>query len=926
MNEQPLSIEFLGWDRPALDVAAERLVAWSSRPDELDLSRVAVVLPGARAGRLLLSLLTRRAMSSPMPLCPPTVATPGEIPELTLGSNPRVAGDVATLMAWVTALKGLSPETFRALAGDPPPLDEFSRWLGLADLLVGCEAQLAAAGLTMGGVAAAADEFGAGFAKERWDAAAAAQGSRDALLANRGLIEQHAARREALRATSRPVAAFDRLVLVGLAELPPIAKQAIVASGIPTTVLVHGRPSERDMLDDWGMPRADSAELLDVRVDREMIVFADTARDQSHEALAAALEGNPTCDDTTLCLADESLASATARLAAEAGVAVHHAAGTPLQQTRIWRLVAAIRRHLTERTVESLRALLRQPDIERSLDITSGLMPRLDEYAEQTLHQSLGEPWRTESGRFARSFEEVHRRLDDMFEALDDAKGGEAADELLTLLAAALRNDDSHPADLRPGDCRAFNAFRKIIDQFRLPASRTMLEGVGSVQILGLILRSASRVAVPDEVAGPSLEIIGWLEAAMDPGPRLTVSGFNEGIVPAAIGTDPLLTESMRSTLDLPNARTRLARDAWLLRTLVGSKRRLRLVCGRRSAEGDPLRPSRLLLAAAPDELPHRVLEAMGKTRGRAATRVELRSRSEDSTAFVVPVMSPTPVAHGDTFSVTSFRTYIESPYQFYLRHVLGLDEATTPGREASAATFGNLVHEALKAFALDEPMRRVTDPHRIEAALLAGLEREARKAFGDRGSPAAMLQVEIAKRRLRTLAAWQAARTRDGWIIAETEWSPPTKAVEFMVDGRAAQIRGKIDRIDRHAGTGRLSILDFKTGDRSRKPSDAYKERSGVWKDLQLPLYRHLAASLGADDGSVLGYVNIGPEADAIALAEAAWDPGVLRGADDAASDVIRKVREGRFEDTGTIGTFNPIHAAMAGQGLESDDEGEEA
>jgi hypothetical protein len=71
---------------------------------------------------------------------------------------------------------------------------------------------------------------------------------------------------------------------------------------------------------------------------------------------------------------------------------------------------------------------------------------------------------------------------------------------------------------------------------------------------------------------------------------------------------------------------------------------------------------------------------------------------------------------------------------------------------------------------------------------------------------------------------------------------------------------------------------------------------------------------------------VNIGPEADAIALAEAAWDAGVLRGADDAASDVIRKVREGRFEDTGTIGTFNPIHAAMAGQGLESDDEGEEA
>ncbi len=925
MSEPSMSIAFLGWDRPALHEAADRLAAWSSRPDELDLSRVAVVLPGARAGRVLLSVLTRRAAASPMPFCPPAIATPGEIPEIVLGSNSRVAGAAATLMAWVTALQGLAPETFRALAGNPPPLDEFSRWLGLAEMLVGCEAQLAAANRTMGDVAAASDQFGPGFAKERWEAAAAAQAARDAVLENSGLIERHKARRDALRANSRPAPAFDRLVLLGLAELPPVAKESIVASGIPTTVMVHGRESDRDMLDDWGMPRADSAELLDVRLDRELIVFAESARDQSHEALAAALEDGPTCDQTTLCLADDSLASVTARVAAEAGVAVHHAAGTPLQRSRVWRLTAAVRRHLTERTLESLRGLLRQPDIERSLGLAGRVMARLDEYAEQTLHHSLEEPWRTESGRYIRSFEDVHLRLEELLKALDDAKGGDAADELLKLLATVLSHDDAHPADLRPGDRRAFNSFRTVIDLFREPDSRTMLAGVGSVHVLGLILRTASRVAVPDEAAEPALEVIGWLEAAMDPAARLTVAGFNEGAVPAAVGTDPLLTESMRTTLSLPNSRTRLARDAWLVRTLAGSKRSLRLVYGRRSADGDPIRPSRFLLAAPPDELPIRVLEAIGKIRGRAPRRVDARERCADGTAFVVPVMSPAPVAHDDIFSVTSFRTYIQSPYQFYLRHVLGLDEATPPGREASGATFGNLVHEALKTFALDEPMRLVTDPRRIEAAMLAGLEREARRAFGDRSSPASMLQVEIAKRRLRTLAAWQADRTKEGWIIAETEWSPPGKSVEFPVDGRAAQIRGKIDRIDRHADSGRLAILDFKTGDTPRKPSDAYRVRSGDWEDLQLPLYRHLAASLGADDGSVLGYVNIGPEADAIALAEAAWDPKVLREADETAADVIRKVREGRFETAGTIGTFHPIHAAMAGQGFETDDEGED-
>ncbi|MEI7657938.1 MAG: PD-(D/E)XK nuclease family protein [Phycisphaerae bacterium] len=924
MKQAPESIEFLGWDRPALHVAAERLAAVSSRRDELDLSRVAVVVPGARAGRLLLSLLTQQSAAAPKPFCPPTISTPGEVPELVLGSHPRVAGELATLMAWVTVLKGLDVATFRDLAGEPPPLDEFTRWLGLAEMLVRCEAQLAAAGLTMQTVAALADEFGPGFAKERWSAAAEAQASRDALLRSCSLIERHAARREALQATDRGASRFDRLVLVGVAELPPIAKQAILASGIATTVLVHGRDADRDMLDDWGMPRTDAAGLLEVHVDRESIVFTDSARDQAHEALAASLEGEPACDETTLCIADESLTSVVTRVASEAGVSVHRGAGTLLQKLRIWKLVAAIRRHLSEDSIESLRSLVRQPDIERFAGIRGSLIPRLDDYAEQTLHQSMSEPWRAEARRYATGLEGVARELHGLLAPLREADGGGVADQLLAMLATVLKDDAAHPADLRPADHRAFKAFRDVVDLFREPDARTLLKGVGSVQVLGLILRSASRAAVPDDVTAPSLELVGWLESALDPSPRLTVAGFNEGIVPGATGADPLLTETMRMKLGLPHAATRNARDAWLLRTLMGSKRRLRLVCGRRSVDGDPLRPSRFLLSAAPEELPGRVLTAMGKAAGTKPRRVRPLATRTGGSGFVVPVMTPTPVSHDDRFSVTSFRTYIESPYQFYLKHVLGLEEAAPPGREASAATFGNLVHAALKVFSDDTSLRHATDTHRIEAALLAGLEAEARKAFGAVPSPAVTLQVEIAKRRLRTLAAWQAARTSEGWIIAEAEWPPRGTVVEFPVDDRAATITGQIDRIERHAKDGRLAILDFKTGDQPRKPADAYKVRSREWKDLQLPLYRHLAASLGADDGSLLAYVNIGAELDAIDVREAKWDPATLHAADETAKHVIQEVRAGRFHETGKIGAFNPIHAAMAGQGFEADDEGE--
>ncbi len=926
MSGRPDSIEFLGWDRPALHVAAEWLAGISSRRAELDLSRVAVIVPGSRAGRSLLSLLTQHAARGPVPFCPPTIATPGEIPELALGPFPGVAGDVAVLMAWMHALKDLDVATFASLAGERPPADAVSRWLGLADMLMRCESHLAAAGLTMADVSAGGSSFGSGFPQQRWDAAAKAQTARDELLASKGLTERHAARRRTL--TERRVGSprFDRIVLVGLAEMAPVSRQAIVVSRIPVTVLVHGREQDRDLLDDWGMPRVDSAQLIDVRVDRGSIVFADSPRDQAHESLAAALEGGPACDETALCIADESLTSVTARVAAEAGIAVHLGAGTPLQHSRIWRLVTAIRRHMAENTIETLRAIARQPDMERLLDIRGGVLARLDEYAEQTLHQSLSEAWREESRSYAAPIEAIDRRLRELLGPLREATGDEAADELLALLANILSDDADHPADLHDRDLRAFKAFRDVVDSCRGSDARAMLKGVPSIDVLGLMLRAAARVSVPDEACHPSLELIGWLEAALDPSPRMAVSGFNEGIVPGASSPDPLLTESMRAQLGLPCTATRLARDAWLLRTLEGSKRSLTLICGRRSVDGDPLRPSRFLLAADAEQLPGRILEAMGKVSGPPRRQVRLRARESSADRFCVPVKAPAPVAHDDRFSVTSFRTYLASPYQFYLLHVLRLSEAVAPGREASPATFGDLVHLAIRAFSEDRPMRSVTDAARIEEALLASLDREAAKAFGPTPSPATALQLEVARRRLRTFSRWQAERTAAGWIILEAEWTPPETSVAFVVDGKAASLRGKIDRIERHASDGRLAIIDFKTGDEPRTPAAAYARKSGTWMDLQLPLYRHLAASLGGGDDSVLGYMNIPAKAEQTKLLEAGWDASMLLAADETARDVIRRVRTGAFDEVGTIGAYNPIHAAMSGHGLESEmqEEGE--
>src|SRR5690606_20786173 len=92
------------------------------------------------------------------------------------------------------------------------------------------------------------------------------------------------------------------------------------------------------------------------------------------------------------------------------------------------------------------------------------------------------------------------------------------------------------------------------------------------------------------------LEALGWLELHHDAAPNLIVMGVNDGSVPQSITSDEFLPNALRGALGLQTSETRYARDAYLLQAIDRS-RSLTLIAGRRGPEGDPLTPSRLLLA-----------------------------------------------------------------------------------------------------------------------------------------------------------------------------------------------------------------------------------------------------------------------------------------------------------------------------------------
>jgi RecB family exonuclease len=482
-----------------------------------------------------------------------------------------------------------------------------------------------------------------------------------------------------------------------------------------------------------------------------------------------------------------------------------------------------------------------------------------------------------------------------------------------------------------------------------------------------MLLDTLEGCGAPEEGDEHALEAVGWLVVATDPAPVAIVTGMNEGVVPATHGSDPLLPDALRSALGLPDGASVAARDAYLLRATVAPRARAVLIAGRASADGDPLHPSRLLLAgddallartvlrfAKPESTPESEPEAKSDGHPGGATA---RGETDDGSAsgrggpVARPRRSRIVVARAiacgreDLFarcppctgrevrsmSVSAFRAYLRSPYAYYLRTVLGLEEHAPPGREADVNTVGSLLHGALEMLA-ENDLRDCTDATRLRDALLDALGALWAAEFGPACAPVLRLQRRAGEARLRQFALDQAARRAEGWRLLHAEWPrrlPEGQSQPFALgalplgDEGGMPLRGRIDRIDVHERDGRVAILDYKTGDSAHTPAKLHG-RPGKWKDLQLPLYRHLAGTVpevraAADDGRLaLGYFALPREAEKAGVHEAPWDAEALRDADACAADVARAVRRGEFDDVGEYpeeeGVLGALCALAAG------------
>jgi RecB family exonuclease len=657
-----------------------------------------------------------------------------------------------------------------------------------------------------------------------------------------------------------------------------------------------------------------------VKVAEESILFAGGPGDQAVRAMEtiAGLGDRFAPHQISIAAPLDEVVPRLERAAERyAGVRARPAAGMPLARTGVFQLLLAIQTFLDGESFQAFAALLRHPDMERYLLRSAGVgsletwLKEADEYGAKHIPGGglegplLGMDREGWTG-LSRARDAVRRLLAPLRER---PVAPDAPVRVLERIYAGRRVSRDDPAARM--EIRASEFIRKAIEELAgLP--RDWCPETGPA-VLRLILEIAARQTVPFEGGGDVFEILGWLELPMDPAPCAIVTGVNEGVLPETFGADALLPDRLRSELGVASSRRRLARDAYLLSLVVRSRRAV-LICGRSGSGGDPLLPSRLLFAAEPDEVVRRVQRFADPDKDRPRVVVP-RARLTSGLKSVFPELPRGRACSGiDSMRVTSFCTFLRSPYRFYLEHALGLAEYVDQPPEIDPMAFGVLIHEVLEAFGNGD-VKDSSSEITIRDRLLDHLSTLAMARFGRAPAMAVSVQLAVAGARLSEFASWQARHRSAGWHIEVAEWRPAARMAPLLGLDPAFYLRGKIDRIDRH-DDGSVAILDYKTGDDPKTPRQTHG-RSGAWKDLQLPLYRHLAAerNLPEDPAKlVLAYVNIPGKPGKIDMYAADWGAEELADADAKARQVAARVRDGDWFELGPEPPEDGTFAALCG------------
>ncbi|MCC7333834.1 MAG: PD-(D/E)XK nuclease family protein [Pirellulaceae bacterium] len=891
---------WLGWDGPILPRVVQQLRSDYAVGGTWDMRQVMIVLPGGLARRRLGELLAVAAKQYELILYPPQIVTVGTLPEQLYVAKFPFASDLVQQLAWTKALQQTPTDELTQVVPLPPAKSSVQQWLELAKIFAGIHRELASDGLNFAQVV---DALGTHPERERWQALAGIQARYLATLDGQHLWDIQTARLCAL--DFREPATDKKIIVVGCVDLNRTQRGFLEQIAGQVALWIAAPESAATMFDSFGGLQSQAWADFELDIPAESLLVGNSPTDQAELACAclAELADRYHAGDVTLGVPDAALVTELKQQLGQSGQTARYGPGTPLTLSEPALLLRLLGEYIDTQSFVALAALVRHPSMPNMFATYGANLPYnwlalLDSYYQAALPKQV-DSFVNQEERLqpaAEVYVAVMQAISAWLSPLSTQSQpvSEWVEPLLRVMQAAYEKqmvdlDDPVEGPLYSAATQLCEAILTLRDfPSELEPSMTVAE------LIDWLLHSASGRLVPEPNHASAIEMLGWLELGLDDAPVLILTGIHDGVIPESANADAFLPNGLRRQLGMMDNARRYARDIYALQVMLRTREHVRLVVGKSDANGDPLTPSRLLMACDLAQLPERVLHLVKEDAVDILPAVEKRWKKRGGgSSLAIPRPQPGRLPRGLT--VTAFRDFLACPYRYYLGHVLKLREEHDADAELDAPMFGNLLHDTLQLLG-EDAVATSQDASEIEEFLIRSLHEVAAARFGPNPPSAVLIQIEQAEQRLQAFAPKQAERAALGWEIRHTEKGVDLDDNVLLGIDKTMRLIGRIDRIDYHPQSGRWAIWDYKTSDNAKQPLAVHWNKTNGWQDLQLPLYRFVARHLGVGENPSLGYIALPKQPTDVGFYPAEFTAEQLAEADELAHRIASQVANGEF------------------------------
>jgi predicted DNA-binding protein (UPF0251 family) len=329
------------------------------------------------------------------------------------------------------------------------------------------------------------------------------------------------------------------------------------------------------------------------------------------------------------------------------------------------------------------------------------------------------------------------------------------------------------------------------------------------------LLREESLSFIGEPLSG--LQILGMLETRAVDFEHVVMLSTNEEILPQSKFDQSFIPYDLKKHYGLPTYQQRDAIFAYYFYRLLQRAKKVDLVYSTVADEMGSVEKSRFL-AQIEEELPAYNPEVKISKHFVNTPSDAVKPESKVSKTEKMLKVLDKKLANG--LSPSAVNLYLDCPLNFYYRYILKLREREEVEERIELSTFGSVVHDTLEH--LYRPLeKKVITPQDI-AALLAKandeLETQFKKLYSENISHGEnLLTFEVAReyvlRFLKKDRSQVADAAESGTIVTieslEVEMKPQVTIPRF--ENRTVRINGKADRIDRYGKE--IRIIDYKTG-----------------------------------------------------------------------------------------------------------------